>query len=105
VFAPTEDPAVAGGVAQTFLDRGVLGACVLVLAALAWWLIRREASRADEAQRQVTALHDSIRTDVVVALVKANDVLAKVAEILPDVASALRDHDRDHDGNRDRGRR
>jgi hypothetical protein len=86
------------GVASTLLDRGVLGACVLVLGALAWWLIRREAARADEAQRQVTALHDSIRTDVVAALIKANDVLA---DILPDVASALRDHDRD----RDKGRR
>jgi ABC-type transporter Mla subunit MlaD len=89
------------GVASTLLDRGVLGACVLVLGALAWWLIRREAARADEAQRQVTALHDSIRTDVVAALIKANDVLAKVADTLPDVASALRDHDRD----RDKGRR
>lgn len=89
------------GVASTLLDRGVLGACVLVLGTLAWWLIRREAVRADEAQRQVTALHDTIRADVLGALIKANDVLAKVADILPEVASALREHDRE----RDRGRR
>jgi hypothetical protein len=87
------------GVTSTLLDQGILGVCVLVLGALAWWLIRREAARADEAQEQVSALHELIRTDVIAALIKANDVLAKVAEILPDVASALRDHDRD------RGRR
>lgn len=94
------------GVASTLLDRGVLGACVLVLGALAWWLIRREAARADEAQRQVNALHETIRSDVLGALTKAAEgqtaaaaLLARVAEILPEVASALRDRDRD------RGRR
>jgi hypothetical protein len=97
---PAETP-LPEGVTSTLLDRGVLGVCVLVLGALAWWLIRREYARADEAQRQVTALHDTIRTDVVAALLRANDVLAKVAEILPDVASALRDHDQE----RYRGRR
>lgn len=84
-------------VTQTFLDRGVLGALVVVLLAVTWWFMRREAARTDEAQRQLTELHETIRTDVLAALIKATEAsatLAKVAELLPDVVSALRDHDR-----------
>lgn len=106
MYAPAQDPALSGDVAQTFLDRGVLGACVLVLGVLAWWLIRREAARADAAQAQVTDLNKVIRDELLPAVLKAAEthaavtsLLVKVGELLPDVASALRDYDRD------RGRR
>jgi hypothetical protein len=99
---------VPDGVASTLLDRGVLGVCVLVLGALAWWLIRREAARADAAQRQVNDLNLRIRDDLLPAVLRAQEahtavtqLLVRVGELLPDVASALRDYDRD----RDRGRR
>lgn len=97
--AQAVDP--TGGVTAILLDRGVLGACVLILGALAWWLIRREAARADDAQEQLTELHGKIRDDVLPAVIRASDtqatvsqLLVKLSDILPDVVSALRDHNR-----------
>lgn len=94
-------------VASTLIDRGVLGVCVFVLGALAWWLIRREAARADAALEQVADLNKSIRDDVLPAVLKAAEthaavtqLLVKVGELLPDVASALRDFDRETDRRR-----
>jgi hypothetical protein len=98
--------ALPDGVASTLLDRGVLGVCVLVLGLLAWWLIRREAARADAAQAQVTELNQRIRDDLLPAVLKAAEqhatvtsLLTRIGELLPDVAAALRDYERE------RGRR
>lgn len=92
---------VPDGVASTLLDRGVLGVCVLVLGGLAWWLIRREAARADAAVAQVDELNKRIRDDILPAVLNAatqhaavTALLTRVGELLPDVASALRDYDR-----------
>jgi hypothetical protein len=80
---------------------------VLVLGALAWWLIRREAARADAALQQVKDLNQAIRDDVLPAVLRAAEahaavtqLLVKVGELLPDVASALRDFERETDRRR-----
>jgi hypothetical protein len=98
--------ALPDGVASTLLDRGVLGVCVLVLGLLAWWLIRREAARADTAQAQVTELNQRIRDELLPAVLKAAEqhatvtsLLTRIGDLLPDVAAALRDYERE------RGRR
>jgi hypothetical protein len=98
--------ALLDGVASTLLDRGVLGVCVLVLGLLAWWLIRREAARADTAQAQVTELNQRIRDELLPAVLKAAEqhatvtsLLTRIGDLLPDVAAALRDYERE------RGRR
>jgi hypothetical protein len=70
------DDVVADGTTVLF-DRGVLGVVVVALAWVVWWLLRREAKRADAAQAQNDALNARVRDDV-----------------LPDVAAALRDYDR-----------
>lgn len=99
MISAAADP--VGGVAALLLDRGPLGAAVLVLGALAWWLIRREAARADKADQQLAELNKSIRDDLLPEVIKAAQqhaavtaLLTKVGELLPDVASALRDYDR-----------
>lgn len=99
---------VVGEGTSVLFDRGVLGVAVVALAAVAWWLLRREAARADAAQAQVEQLNKAIRDDVLPAVLKAAEghaavtaLLVKVGELLPDVATALRDYDRDHE----RGRR
>jgi hypothetical protein len=92
---------VPDGVSSILLDRGVLGVCVLVLGAFAWWLIRREAARADKADEQLAELNKSIRDDLLPEVVRAAQqhaavtaLLTKIGELLPDVASALRGYDR-----------
>lgn len=93
--------AVPDGVAESLLRQGPLGACVLVLGALAWWLIRREAAGREAADQQVQELNAMIRDKLLPEVIAAAQqhaavtaLLAKVGELLPDVASALRDYDR-----------
>lgn len=92
---------VFGDSTQVLIDRGVLGVVVIALSFVAWWLLRREAARADAAQKQVDDLNARIRDDVLPAVLAAatqhaavTTLLTKVGELLPDVASALRDYDR-----------
>lgn len=110
---------VVGDGTQVLFDRGVLGVVVVALAWVVWWLLRREAKRADAAQAQNDALNTKIRDDVLPAVLNAGaqyanvtaamqqaavtaatqnaavtTLLAKVADVLPEVAAALRDHDR-----------
>jgi hypothetical protein len=94
------DDVVADGTTVLF-DRGVLGVVVVALAWVVWWLLRREAKRADAAQAQNDALNARIRDDVLPAVLNAatqhaavTALLTRVGELLPDVAAALRDYDR-----------
>jgi hypothetical protein len=94
------DDVVADGTTVLF-DRGVLGVVVVALAWVVWWLLRREAKRADAAQAQNDALNARVRDDVLPAVLNAatqyaavTALLTRVGELLPDVAAALRDYDR-----------
>lgn len=96
-------------VAQVFLDRGVLGAVVLVLGLFAWWSIRRERSRADARDAEFQALLKNYTDEVVPALVlgqdatnrtaaqaeRTNELLTKVDSTLAVVLDELRRRDGD----------
>lgn len=82
------DSAPSSGVADSFLQYGVLGAVALVLGWFAWSTIKRERDRADALEARLQALHESVQTQVVPTVTRASEALARVAELLPDLMHA-----------------
>jgi hypothetical protein len=91
---------ITAGGADVLFAYGPLGVMVVALGFIAWRLIGRETVRADKAQSQNDLLNESIRNDILPAVVKAAELLAKVSEQLPEVVAALRDRERDRDRER-----
>lgn len=83
-------PVLGTAASTTLLQYGVLGLVVLALAWFAWTTIQRERRRAEDLDARLQALHESVRTEVVPAVTRATEALARITELLPDVIAATR---------------
>jgi hypothetical protein len=107
-MTPQPDAAAQGQVWPLLVEElarnGLLGVIVLALAWVAWRLIQREVTRADEAiareaaradraEAALAELHREMRATVVPALVESRSAAQAATEAVKDIASsAIRGH-------------
>lgn len=77
-----------------FLQYGALGASVLALGWFAWTMIQttiqREKDRADAAEARYQELSESVRAEMVPALIRCTDAVTRVMDLLPDLIAATK---------------
>ena len=75
---------------SSLLQYGVLGLVVMALSWFAWTSIQRERKRAEDLDARLQALHDSVRTEVVPAVTRATEALARITELLPELIAVTK---------------
>jgi hypothetical protein len=90
VHVTTPTPNIGSAATTSLLQYGVLGLVVLALAWFAWTTIQRERRRSEDLDARLQALHDSVRTEVVPAVTRATEALARITELLPEMIAATK---------------
>lgn len=90
MFSSSTVPNLGSAATTSLLQYGVLGLVVLALTWFSWTTIQRERKRAEDLDQRLEALHEAVRTEVVPAVTRATEALARITELLPDLIAATR---------------